>query len=57
VPDRYRGTTGKGLTSLDKHQVHRWTSWYRRVTLAKLPAALEHVCDAGPVRLGPTVLA
>ena len=28
---------GKGLAALDEHQVRRWTSWYRWVTLA-LPA-------------------
>jgi SRSO17 transposase len=27
---------GKGLTGLDEHQVRRWTSWYRWVTLAML---------------------
>jgi SRSO17 transposase len=30
---------GKGLTGLDEHQVRRWTSWYRWVTLAMLAAA------------------
>src|SRR5215469_7150220 len=28
---------GKGLTGLDEHQVRRWTSWYRWVTLPCLP--------------------
>jgi SRSO17 transposase len=31
---------GKGLTGLDEHQVRRWTSWYRWVTLAMLAAAV-----------------
>jgi SRSO17 transposase len=46
---------GKGLTGLDEHQVRRWTSWYRWVTLAMLAAAiltvaaaLEHARDPGP---------
>jgi SRSO17 transposase len=30
---------GKGLAGLDEHQVRRWTSWYRWVTLAMLAAA------------------
>jgi hypothetical protein len=47
---------GKGLTGLDEHQVRRWTSWYRRVTLAMLAAAvlaaaaaLEHSHAPKPV--------
>jgi SRSO17 transposase len=46
---------GKGLTGLDEHQVRRWTSWYRWVTLTMLAAAvltiataLEH--DRSPAR-------
>jgi SRSO17 transposase len=46
---------GKGLTGLDEHQVRRWTSWYRWVTLAMLAgavltiaAALERARDSGP---------
>ena len=31
--------TGKGLTGLDQHQVRRWTSWHRWVTLAMLAHA------------------
>ena len=31
---------GKGLTGLDEHQVRRWASWYRWVTLAMLALAL-----------------
>jgi SRSO17 transposase len=30
---------GKGLAALDQHQVRRWTSWYRWVTLAMLALA------------------
>jgi hypothetical protein len=36
----------KGLTGLDKHQVRRWTSWYRWVTLAMLAAAILTVAAA-----------
>jgi SRSO17 transposase len=46
---------GKGLTGLDEHQVRRWTSWYRWVTLAMLAAAFltitaaaEHARSPGP---------
>ena len=46
---------GKGLTGLDEHQVRRWTSWYRWVTLAMLAgavltiaAALEHARRPSP---------
>jgi len=46
---------GKGLTSLDEHQVRRWTSWYRWVTLAVLAAAVltiaaitESACSIQP---------
>jgi hypothetical protein len=49
---------GKGLTGLDEHQVRRWTSWYRWVTLAMLAAAaltvaaaLERAHDPGPPQL------
>jgi hypothetical protein len=31
--------TGKGLAGLDQHQVRRWRSWYRWVTLAMLAHA------------------
>ena len=51
---------GKGLTGLDEHQVRRWTSWYRWVTLAMLAAAvltiaaaLGHARDPGPAELAP----
>ena len=30
---------GKALCGLDEHQVRRWRSWYRWVTLAKLASA------------------
>jgi hypothetical protein len=30
---------GKGLAALDQHQVRRWVSWYRWVTLAMLALA------------------
>jgi hypothetical protein len=51
---------GKGLTSLDEHQVRRWTSWYRWVTLAMLAAAIltiaaitESACSIQPARQIP----
>jgi len=51
---------GKGLTGLDEHQVRRWTSWYRWVTLAMLAAAflaiaaaLEHARSPDPGRQIP----
>jgi len=37
---------GKGLTGLDEHQVRRWTSWYRWVTLAMLAAAVLTIAAA-----------
>jgi SRSO17 transposase len=37
---------GKGLTGLDAHQVRRWTSWYRWVTLAMLAHAFLVVTAA-----------
>ena len=37
---------GKGLAGLDEHQVRRWTSWYRWVTLAMLAAAFLTVTAA-----------
>jgi len=46
---------GKSLAGLDEHQVRRWTSWYRWVTLAMLAlafltvaAAAEHVQPPPP---------
>jgi SRSO17 transposase len=37
VEERFQ--TGKGLAGLDQHQVRRWRSWYRWVTLAMLAHA------------------
>jgi hypothetical protein len=37
---------GKALTGLDEHQVRRWTSWYRWVTLAMLAAAFLTIAAA-----------
>ena len=34
---------GKGLCGLDQHQVRRWRSWYRWVTLAMLALSLIHI--------------
>jgi SRSO17 transposase len=36
----------KGLAALDEHQVRRWTSWYRWVTLAMLALAFLTVAAA-----------
>ena len=45
---------GKGLTGLDQHQVRRWASWYRWVTLAMLAAAfLTITAAAEQSRPGP----
>ena len=44
---------GKGLTGLDEHQVRRWISWYRWVTLAMLAAALLTVAAALEHARGP----
>jgi SRSO17 transposase len=37
---------GKGLCGLDSHQVRRWRSWYRWVTLAMLAYAFLLVATA-----------
>jgi SRSO17 transposase len=37
VEERFQ--TGKGLVGLDQHQVRRWRSWYRWITLAMLAHA------------------
>jgi SRSO17 transposase len=37
IEERFQ--TGKGLCGLDQHQVRRWRSWYRWVTLAMLAHA------------------
>ena len=44
---------GKGLTGLDEHQVRRWTSWYRWVTLAMLGAAVVTFAAAIESARGP----
>jgi SRSO17 transposase len=51
---------GKGLAGLDEHQVRRWTSWYRWVTLAMLAAAFltiaaatEHARSPAPAGQAP----
>ena len=36
----------KGLAGLDEHQVRRWTSWYRWVTLAMLAGAVLTIAAA-----------
>jgi hypothetical protein len=36
----------KGLTGLDQHQVRRWDSWHRWVTLAMLAAAFLTITAA-----------
>jgi SRSO17 transposase len=55
-----RFQTGKGLCGLDQHQVRRWRSWYRWVTLAMLAhaflvvaAVTEHLCRPPPSGLIP----
>jgi hypothetical protein len=39
--------SGKGLAALDEHQVRRYTSWARWVTLAMLTHAFLAVISAG----------
>ena len=39
-------SAGKGLAGLDEHQVRRWASWYRWVTLVMLALALVTVAAA-----------
>jgi SRSO17 transposase len=58
VEERFQ--TGKGLVGLDQHQVRRWTSWYRWVTLAMLAhaflvvaAVTERSCRPPPPGLVP----
>jgi SRSO17 transposase len=46
--------TGKGLTGLDEHQVRRWTSWHRWVTLAMLAHAFLTVITAAERATIPT---
>ncbi|KUN89373.1 IS701 family transposase [Streptomyces griseoruber] len=45
---------GKGLTGLDEHQVRRWTSWHRWVTLAMLAHAFLAITAATERRDRPT---
>lgn len=48
--------SGKGLTGLDEHQVRRYTSWSRWVTLAMLAhafLAVEHTRQTAPEELIP----
>jgi SRSO17 transposase len=44
VEERFQ--IGKGLVGLDQHQVRRWRSWYRWVTLAMLAHAFLVVAAA-----------
>jgi SRSO17 transposase len=44
---------GKGLAGLDEHQVRRWTSWHRWVTLAMLAHAFLAVTAAAERRDRP----
>jgi hypothetical protein len=51
---------GKGLCGLDEHQVRRWRSWYRWVTLAMLAyaflvvaAVTQHARHPPPLGLIP----
>ncbi|RPE27115.1 SRSO17 transposase [Streptomyces sp. Ag109_O5-1] len=49
--------SGKGLAALDEHQVHRYTSWSRWVTLAMLAHAFLAVIRADePTRPAPDAL-
>src|SRR6266498_1696474 len=57
VEERFQ--TGKGLCGLDQHQVRRWTSWYRWVTLVMfvyaflvVAALAEHTRHPTPPRRG-----
>ncbi|MDQ0767171.1 hypothetical protein [Streptomyces canus] len=43
----------KGLAGLDEHQVRRWTSWHRWVTLAMLAHAFLAVTAAAERRQHP----
>jgi hypothetical protein len=58
IEERFQ--TGKGLCGLDQHQVRRWRSWYRWVTLAMLAhaflvvaAATDHARHPPPPELVP----
>ena len=57
---RRRLQASKGLCGLDQHQVRRWRSWYRRVTLAMLAygflvvaAVTDHARHPPPLGLIP----
>ena len=43
---------GKGLAGLDEHQVRRWNSWYRWITLVMLAHAFLAVIAAPRTRPG-----
>jgi SRSO17 transposase len=45
--------TGKSLAGLDEHQVRRWTSWYRWVTLALLASAFLAITAVAERRRAP----
>ena len=47
--------TGKELAGLDEHQVRRWTSWHRWVTLAMLAHAFLAITTAAQRRTDTTV--
>ena len=58
IEERFQ--TGKGLVGLDQHQVRRWRSWYRWVTLSMLAHAFlvvaalaEHTRQPSPPGLSP----
>jgi SRSO17 transposase len=55
VEERFR--TGKGLCGLDQHQVRRWRSWYRWVTLAMLAHAFLVVAALAEHPLSPELIA
>jgi hypothetical protein len=52
IEERFQ--TGKGLTGLDQHQVRRWRSWYRWVTLAMLAHAFPVVAALAERTRHPT---
>jgi SRSO17 transposase len=51
IEERFQ--TGKGLVGLDQHQVRRWRSWYRWVTLAMLAHAFLVVAAVTDLPLPP----
>lgn len=46
--------SGKGLTGLDEHQIRRWTSWHRWVTLSMLAHAFLAAATAHERARRPT---